>query len=292
VLLKEHPQDFVSYFAPDAQFVRLRDGQMQTRAAGLRDQREMRADILAEVRRGERPFLINFEWQSSRDMKMDERLLGYSYEGTRLHNLAVLPCVIYTRPVASVPRAPLQRSIPLGIAPTDERVMLWFDYESLEVCKLSVAELRQRNLDGLRPLMLLCKDGASIAVLDEVLEALHKNDCREAIAVAIQFAGKVFTASEDIQHLERKRKMLKDILHESWTYQQIVSEGREEGKVIGAQENIEIIVQERFPELKAYVKECVAPLADKSQLQAVLLIVATAQTAEEVKQKLAALMQQ
>lgn len=124
VLLKEHTQDFVSYFAPDAHFVRLRDGQMQTRADSSQDQREMRADILAEVRRGGRPFLINFEWQSSRDVRMDERLLGYSYEGTRLHHLAVLPCVIYTQPVGKVPQAPLRRSIPTGMASTDERVIL------------------------------------------------------------------------------------------------------------------------------------------------------------------------
>lgn len=162
-----------------------------------------------------------------------------------------------------------------------------------------MADLRRRNLDGLRPLMLLCKDGASIAVLDEVLETLQKNNCREALAIAIQFASGIFTAPEDIRHLERKRKMLKDVLRDTWTYQQIVNEGIEEGfekgieegKDIGVQESITAVIQGRFPELETYVKEFITSLADKMQLKTILLIVATAQTPEEVKQKLTVLMQ-
>ena len=114
--------------------------------------------------------------------------------------------------------------------------------------------------------------------------------------------------------------MLKDVLHETWTYQQILNEGHEEwfekgveqgfeqgfeqgteqgieqgieqGKDIGVQESITTVIQGRFPELEAYMKEFFTSLNDKMQLRTILLIVATAQTPEEVKRKLAVLVQQ
>ncbi|HEY3991312.1 MAG TPA: hypothetical protein VGM01_00410 [Ktedonobacteraceae bacterium] len=46
---------------------------------------------------------------------MDERLLGYSHEITRVQGLNALPCVIYTQPVRNVPCAPLERSIPIDL---------------------------------------------------------------------------------------------------------------------------------------------------------------------------------
>lgn len=133
--------------------------------------------------------------------------------------------------------------------------------------------------------MLLCKDGANAAILEEVLEALQKSNRREAISVALQFAGKVFTSPEDLRCLERKHEMLKDILHDSWTYQKVRGEGRVEGE----RRSIETATQARFPELVAYVKERIASLTNEAQLQEVLNTVIIAQTALEVKQTLATL---
>lgn len=83
--------------------------------------------------------------------------------------------------------------------------------------------------------------------------------------------------------------MLKDILHDSWTYQKVRGEGREEGRVEGERRSIETATQARFPELVFYVKERTALLTDEAQLQEVLNTVIIAQSALEVKQALAAL---
>lgn len=100
LLLKECPQDFVTYFAPGAIYVGMRETQFQTRHDGPFDPREIRSDVVLEAQYDGLPFLLHVEWQATEDPKMDERLLGYNHEANRLHKLAVLSCVIYQQEVS------------------------------------------------------------------------------------------------------------------------------------------------------------------------------------------------
>lgn len=77
--------------------------------------------------------------------------------------------------------------------------------------------------------------------------------------------------------------MLQEFLWENTTvYRDILALGREEG----TQQNIEDIVQARFPNLLASIKEQVN---DLEKLRKILLLVSTAQSEEEVTQGLLAL---
>ena len=321
-LVKECASDFIAYFAPNARYVGMRETQLQTRTDGPVDPREMRGDIVLEAELIGEHFAVDVEWQSTRDGKMDERLLGYSYEITRMQRLNVLPCVIYTQPVINLPRAPLERGIPIDHAPR-KRPMIWFDFESLDLCNTFTADLRARNLDAFFVLMLLCKDGGTPAILDEILERLlrRQEERQESIAAAFFFAGKVLKSAKDRAFLERKYMMLDEMLKDNWVYQKMLDEGRkeglikgriegiekgleeglqkglEEGRVVGLEEgrvegirnSIETVARARFPELLAYVKDQIAPVADEGQLQDILNVIVTAETASEVKQALSAL---
>ena len=278
LLLKECPQDFVTFFAPGARFVRMRETQFQTRGDSPYDPREMRGDIIIEAEYEGQLFLIHVEWQSAKDEEMDERLLGYNYEATRLHKLNVLSVVIYLQAVNDVPQAPLDRALPYG------RRMLWFDYESLELHRQLVEVFRQRNLDAFYALMLLCKDGATYDVLEEVLERLEKRQRKELISITRFFAGKVFTSIADRERLERRFAMLRDFLKDSWTFQETLEEGRVEGRVEGQRQSIEAVAQARFPDLLAFIKNQISPLTDGAKLQEILIGVGTAHSAEEIKQ--------
>ena len=288
LLLKECPQDFVTYFVPGAQYVQMREAQLQTRDDGPFEAREMRGDGMIEAQEDGKHFLIDIEWQSSEDTGMDERLLGYSYEATRLHKLSVLPCVIYTQPVARAPQAPLIRTLPLG------RPLLWFDYESVEVASQSVEQLRRLDLDGFQPLMLLCRDGANYDVLEEVLTRLEQHKRKELISLTRFFAGKVFVSKADQERLERRFAMLRDLLEDSWTFRQTrdegIAQGLEEGRVNGLRQGVEAMVLARFPRLFVQIKGQLASLADPAVLQKILIVVGTAQTDDEVKQSLSALL--
>ena len=239
-LLKECAQDFVSYFAPGAKYRGMRECQLQTRVDGPFNPREMRGDAVPEAERGGKLFLLNAEWQSSKDEKMDERLLGYSYELTRLHDLPVRSAVIYTQPVSKVPKAPLVRSIPGAPLPSGN-VTIWFNFASLDVCEQSVETFRALDLDAFAVLMLLCKDGGTPAILDEVLERLfkRKDERRESIAATFFFASQVFESAEDRAYLERKYSMVDYSLEANWFYQKVLKEGLEKGLEQGIEQGIE-----------------------------------------------------
>lgn len=291
-LVKECAQDFVAYFAPNAHYIGMRETQSQTRVDGPIDPREIRGDIVLEAELVGEHFFVGVEWQSTKDAKMDERLLGYSHEITRTQRLNVLPCVIYTQPVSNIPRAPLERSIPIDHAP-GKRPMVWFDFESLDLHTTPAENLRVRNLDAFFVLMLLCEDGGTPATLDEVLERLlkRKNERKESIATAIFFAGKVFKSEEDLKFLERKCAMLDEMLKDNWVYQKWtkegIAEGREKGIAEGREEearrNIELFVETRFPTLLTWVKARIERISDLDTLQNIISALFMANTAEEIK---------
>lgn len=313
-LLKECAQDFVTYFAPGAHFVGMRECQLQTRLDGPFDPREMRADIAIEAERTGLPFLLNVEWQSSRDDEMAERLLGYSYEITRLHKQVVLSTVVYTCPIGELPRAPLVRAIP-GEGVPGGSPALWFNFVCLDVCNKEVATLRALDLDAFSVLMLLCKDGGTSAILEEVLARLLEHQRKEAISVALFFAGKVLTSEEDRKFLERKYTMVQDLLKDNWTYQRMLEDGRAEGLVKGraeglvegraeglvegrvegraeglvegrakeAQKSIELFVEKRFPSLLDRVKAQIEQINDPETLQAIMSALFAANTPAEIE---------
>src|SRR6185437_1224135 len=163
-LIKECAQDFVSYFAPGARYVGMREGQVQTRTDGPFDSREMRGDTVPEAERAGERFLLNAECQSSKDEKMDERLPGYSYELTRLHGLPVLSVVIYTQQVKDEPQAPLVRSIPGAPIPGGSP-SIWFDFVNLKLHEQSAERLLALDLDAFAVLALLSADGGASVIL-------------------------------------------------------------------------------------------------------------------------------
>ena len=73
--------------------------------------------------------------------------------------------------------------------------------------------------------------------------------------------------------------MLKDYLREhSWTFRETLAESRVE--------DIEIVVEARFPALLASVKSRIASMTDLEKLQSFLLTTVLAKTEEEVTKAL------
>lgn len=208
-----------------------------------------------------------------------------------MHKLPVLSVVIYPQPVSEVPQAPLSRSIPTG------RPVIWFDFESLELHEQVIDTFRALDLDAFYALIPLCKDGATYEVLEEVLTRLEQRKLNEWISITRFFAGKVFTADGDRERLARRFAMLRDFLQDSWTFQETLeegrvegrAEGREEGRVEEVRQNIEFLVEKRFPALLAWVKVQVEQTTDLATLRKLLYALFSAHTEEEVRQSLLAL---
>ena len=77
--------------------------------------------------------------------------------------------------------------------------------------------------------------------------------------------------------------MLKDTLRDSWTYQKVLGEGIEEGRVEEAWYSIELFVEKRFPVLHSWVKAQVEQISDLEKLQNILPALFAANTPEEIQ---------
>ena len=145
-LVGGNPQDLVSWILPGAQF-----GQQLPFELSVEN---IYADGLLQVSLDGKEFLAHFEFQSSYDRHIGERLLEYNVLASRQYDyLPVYSCVIYVKNQSEVPVSPLIRGLPTG-----EEVVR-FHYRSIELRKIIAGELLQTGLVGLLPLLPLTKDG-------------------------------------------------------------------------------------------------------------------------------------
>jgi predicted transposase YdaD len=287
-LLKERPQDFATLVLAGARYIGLRESQYQMR--------EIRLDTLIEVEYQDEPMLINFEFQSTKDGKMGKRLLIYGFEAEDEYELPILSCVLYLQKVNNASEPPLCKIVPGG------RRVLWFDYISIELAEKTIDELREMNLLGVLPLFILSKDGQTHEVLDEVITRLAAANESALLAVTRLFAELAFTSDEDRVRLSRRFAMLQDI-EETPTYKRLIAKGREQGleegleqglergQLLAMRQNIEAIVQLRFPTLLKIVRYQMKQTTNLSQLQEILLKLSSAHTSKGFKQYLLNLME-
>lgn len=133
--------------------------------------------------------------------------------------------------------------------------------------------------------MVLCKDGANRATVDKVLHYLHSKGRANLILLTKFYAYMVLTSAEDQEWLQRRFAVLQEFLWENArVYRDILEQGQEQGQVKGARQKIEIIVQERFPDLLALAKSRIEPVTNLAQLDKLFLAAFRARTAEEIEQ--------
>ena len=79
--------------------------------------------------------------------------------------------------------------------------------------------------------------------------------------------------------------MLRDALRDSWAYQEIMQEGREEGLQEQRLTLLEV-VQARFPDVEPLAKKTVDSISDLALLRRLIVKISVIQTEEEAKQAL------
>ena len=101
---------------------------------------------------------------------------------------------------------------------------------------------------------------------------------------AQMFSSLVFKDKDDRAWLERRFAVYKDILEESWVYQETKEKGREEGRQQERQRqrrSIETIVQTKFPEMLDLTKKQIENVSDPEVLQDLIVKISLAQTLSE-----------
>jgi predicted transposase YdaD len=287
MLIHDNSQDFVTWLFSGA----IATGKLLTQFK----KRTIDADALVEaIQDGDR-FLAHFEFQSTNDPRIAERLLEYNFEARRVHMLPVYSSVIYLKSDGEVPKPPLIWKIP------GDREVLRFHYLSIELGELYTEEIRRTGRVGLLPLLLLTKDGARHEVVEEVITGLEVAEQYDLLPITKLLASLVLKSEADQVWLERRFALLDEILRNTPAYQKILKEGRaeglEEGLEQGRQEALQRelqrqrealldVIRARFPKIVRQAKKQVASIEDTSILLHLIIKMTTVPTAEEATQLL------
>jgi len=226
--------------------------------------------------------LLHIEFQTCNDSSMAERLLRYNVLARSEYNLPVLSCVIYLLRDGNIPRSPLTWTVPTG------QEILLFSFENIELGELPPEEILQMKQPGLLPLLPLAKGGARREVVDTMFDELKAAGAGQTALMTIgsTLASLVFNRENaaDPGWLHRRLREMHDILRESPFYQEILQEGRGEGKVEAMREMLLTIVRVRFPKLARLAKGLAAITEDPEDLQNLVLKISLAQSFEEAQQ--------
>jgi len=278
-LVGGNPQDLVTWILPGAQF-----GQQLPFELSVEN---IYADGLLQVSLDGKEFLAHFEFQSSYDRHIGERLLEYNVLASRQYDyLPVYSCVIYLKNHSEVPVSPLIRGLPTG-----EEVVR-FHYRSIELGKIIAGELLQTGLVGLLPLLPLTKDGARREVVEEMITGLVSAEKSESLWIGYALASRVL--KDDLKWLKRRFAMLEDILRDTPVYQEVLAEGEEkglekgikEGELRAQRQTLLDIVQERFPAIARLAKRQADVIEDPEVLRHLTVKISIVKTAQEAEQYL------
>ena len=286
-LICAHPQHFVSWLLKDARFVQLLPQELKNKT------RE--ADVIFQVLLNDAEMLLHLELQSRDDASMALRLLEYNVLAVRQYQQPVLSCVLYLRKGPAVAESPLEWQLPNG------QSVLTFTFLVVKVWEVAAEEILQTGLVGLLPLLPLTRDGARHEVIEEMIEQIIAAKQFNLLTWGEILAGLVFKEGHDQAWLKGRFAMHKDILEESWVYQEIIQEGLEKGMQKGLQQGAEQerqrqrqalvsivqgVIQGRFPELSDLAKEQAGKTIEPAQLQELLLKIGLAKGTEEARQAL------
>ena len=231
--------------------------------------------------------LVHIEFQSYYDETMAQRMWEYNALATFSYNRPAYSFVIYLRK-CEVPEPFFKWEFPTG------EVVHHFTFKVIKLWEISPEVLKQTELVGIFPLMVLAQGGRRPEVVEEVITSLKSvggEAGKELLSLTYILASLVFENEADCRWLKKRFKMLQDILRDTWAYQEIMQEGRQEGREEERQQRLKdqrqmlmSLVQVHFSNIAHLAKERADAIKDPEALQSLILKVVAAQDEEEAKQ--------
>ncbi len=283
MLVRAHPQDVLSFLLRETRYVSDMTNEQIIRS--------VEADFLCNAVRNNQKIVVHVEFQRSRDANMNRRMWEYNIATTYLTKLPVCSFAIYLWKDKSIVEPPFVLRL------VDGNVIHIFYYEAIFLWEVPSERLQQKGLEGLLPLLPLTQ-GAKKArdrIVNDMIEGLRAAGKEDILALGYAFAGRVYTTEADRKWLTRRFAMFEDFLEESWSYQEMVQKGVDQGIEIGKKQGLEralnalrptfvSIVEARFPELTALAQQQGERFTVPELLSDVIDKLLKAQTAEQARQ--------
>src|SRR5579875_509697 len=255
--------------------------------------------LILATNEDESRYLIGVEHQRRRHPYMPLRQLHYCVRAKvknmeTLGDIPIIAAVIHLFDDGNIQEPPYcWPLIPGQRAPTLE-----FRYLSIKLWELEREEVLGLGNPALWPLALLTKGPVDRILVKEMFEALLDHQLYDLLPIGQTVAGWLLK-SVDLEWLQREYQQMLEFFEDSPAYQWMVkgaqekglkqgleqgrAQGLEQGRLLEARQNIEAVVQTRFPALLELTKSRVEQMTDLAKLQETLLTVSTAHTARAVK---------
>ncbi|MCL0048011.1 hypothetical protein M1O14_01035 [Dehalococcoidia bacterium] len=196
-------------------------------------------DFAARVKVEEEEFVLLMEFQTAWREELSERMLGYTWRLFEKYRLPVNPFLILLRE-GGKPRESLEVKV-LG------RRVFHFDFTIIPVWEMEGKKIVEEKLTGLYPLLPLMKWEEPVErVLERtqglILGEVEEPERRADAYVALKVLSGIKYPLEVIEKILRRR----DIMIESPVYEQILKEGREEGRKETLRDDILAVLEARF----------------------------------------------
>ncbi|MCL0079797.1 hypothetical protein M1O18_02715 [Dehalococcoidia bacterium] len=187
----------------------------------------------------EEEFVLLMEFQTAWREELSERMLGYTWRLFEKYRLPVNPFLILLRE-GGKPRESLEVKV-LG------RRVFHFDFTIIPVWEMEGKKIVEEKLTGLYPLLPLMKWEEPVErVLERtqglILGEVEEPERRADAYVALKVLSGIKYPLEVIEKILRRR----DIMIESPVYEQILKEGREEGRKETLRDDILAVLEGRF----------------------------------------------
>ncbi len=273
ILVGANPQHFVSFLLAGARFQHERSQELKSRT--------IVADLLYTVIWKRKRMVLHVEFQRRRDRHMGRRLWEYNVLTMYTSRLPVCSFVIYLKKDGNVVTSPYMCKLPNG------EVVHVFHFRIIKLWEISTEVLKQAGLEGMLPLLTLTKDGARHEVVEEMITGLHAAGKSDLLPLGYAFTALVFDNEADRDWLKRRFAVLRDVLEESWAYQEMkqqgLTEGLEKGKREALGRTLMSFVQKRFPDVVPLAEKHIAVTKDPEVLQHIIDELFAVQTTEEAR---------
>lgn len=175
--------------------------------------------------------------------------------------------------------------------PTGE-VMHHFRFNVIKLWEIPAETFKQTGLIGLLPLMVLSQDGKRQEVVEEIisnLETTKEKSSTELLSLTYVLASLTFENEDDHAWLKRRFNMARDILRDTWAYQEIMHEGLEEERKQRLKDQRQMLMalaQAHFPRLLSLAEKQAEAIEEPDVLQRLLLKLLAIQAEEEAQEAL------
>ncbi len=269
-----NPQHFLNWLVPGATLLHELSTELKTTAT-----RDLLADILYAILWKGKKIILHIEFQRRGDKQMGERLWKYNTTTTINSGLDVLSVVIYLRKERKIEEPPYVRKSP------DGEPLHIFAYKAFKLWELPAELFLEPDMEGLLPLVTLARDGKRREIVDRMIEGLIASNKTDLLGFAYTFASLAFTKAGESEWLIERFAMYKKELEDSWAYQKILREGREQG----IHNTLINFISTRYPLLVDLAKEQINLIRNADELQQFAIKLFSLQTEGEVEECLLAL---